>query len=53
MPAEIKTKGVAVETTTSESLRKKFKKHCRRLNVSVAQRLRDLMQKDLNGGFNC
>lgn len=47
MSAEIKTKGVKVETTTSTSLRKKFKSHCKKLNVTVAQRLRDLMQLDM------
>lgn len=47
MSAEIKT-GVKVETSTSRSLREKFKRHCRKnLNVTVSQRLRDLMQADL------
>ncbi len=47
MPAEKKSYSATVETTLSVSLKKKFKSHCRKLNVSVAQRLRDLMQKDL------
>ena len=47
MAAEVKTKGVKAETIVSKSLRAKFKKHCKKLNVSVSQRLRDLMQKDL------
>lgn len=38
---------VKVETATSKTLRAKFKRHCKKLNVSVAQRLRDLMQKEL------
>ena len=40
-------KQVKVETSTSITLRKKFKKHCKGLNVSVSQRLRDLMQAEL------
>lgn len=47
MASEIKSKGVKLETTVSKSLRKKFKIRCAGLNVSMAQRLRDLMQKDL------
>lgn len=46
MAAEKKT-GVKVETSVAPSLRKKFKRHCAKLNKSVAQHLRDLMQKDL------
>lgn len=48
MPAETKSKGVKVETTTSPSLRKKYQRHCRKIHdLSVSQRLRDLMQLDL------
>ncbi len=47
MGSEIKTRGVKVETRASKSLHAKFKKHCKGLNVSIAQRMRDLMQKDL------
>ena len=47
MAAEIKTKGVKMETIASTSFRKKFKAHCKKLNVSVSQRLRDLAQKDM------
>lgn len=48
MASEIKSKNsVKVETSTSKSLRQNFKRHCKSLNVSVSQRLRDLMQKDL------
>ena len=50
MPAETKTKGMKLETTAAPSLWKKFKNHCRKLNVSMAQRIRDLIQKDLKGG---
>lgn len=46
MPAEKKT-GVKVETRLSKSLATKFKRRCKKLNVSVAQRIRDLVQKDL------
>ncbi|MGN6435986.1 MAG: hypothetical protein ACTHMM_05605 [Agriterribacter sp.] len=44
MPAEIKSKGVKVETTVSRTLRDRFKRHCKKMNVSVSQHLRDLMQ---------
>lgn len=47
MAAEIKSNGVKLETKVSKTLRKKFKIRCAELNVSMAQRLRDLMQKDL------
>lgn len=40
-------KEVTVEAKTSKTLKKNFKRHCKGLNVSVAQRLRDLMQKDI------
>ncbi len=51
MGAEVKSKGVKVETEVSKSLREKFKRHChKKLNVSVSQRLRDLMQKDMKAG---
>ncbi len=43
MAAETKT-GVKVETSVSKTLRDKFKRHCKKMNVSVAQHLRDLMQ---------
>lgn len=49
MAAEKKTKGVKLETIASVSLKKKFKARCKKLNVSVAQRLRDLAQKDIKG----
>jgi hypothetical protein len=47
MAAETKTSTHRVDTTLSESLKKKFLRHCKKLNVSVAQRLRDLIQQDL------
>jgi len=48
MPAEIKSKGAKVETITSPSLRKRYQRHCKKVhNLSVAQRLRDMMQLDL------
>lgn len=46
MAAEIKT-GVKIETSASRSLRKAFKAHCAKLNVSVRQRLRDMIQAGL------
>lgn len=47
MSSEIKTKGVTTEVMTSKNLKANFKKRCKKLNVSMSQRLRDLMQKDL------
>lgn len=47
MPAEKKTSTVKVTVPCSKSLRAKFNRHCKKLNVSAAQRIRDLMQKDL------
>jgi hypothetical protein len=46
MPAE-KRSGGKIETRVAKSLKKKFERRCEKLNVSVAQRLRDLVQKDL------
>jgi hypothetical protein len=42
-----KKDGVKVETKLAPSLHKKFKSNCRKLNVSMSQRVRDLIQKDL------
>lgn len=47
MSAEIKSKGKKTTFTTAVSLHAKFARHCKKLNVSVAQRLRDLMQADM------
>ena len=47
MGAEIKTNGVKMETKASKNLHAKFTRRCKNLNVSVAQRLRDLMQMDI------
>jgi hypothetical protein len=53
MPAEIKSHGAKVETQTSTSFRTRYKKHCaKKLKISVAQRLRDLMQLDIKGKLN-
>ncbi|MBL0255832.1 MAG: hypothetical protein IPQ27_13170 [Chitinophagaceae bacterium] len=48
MAAEKKSKGVKV-IFDAASLRKKFNKHCKSLNVSASQRMRDMMQKELKG----
>lgn len=47
MSAEIKSKGQKIEVVASKNLHKNFKRHCSKLNVSMSQRLRDLMQKDI------
>lgn len=47
MPTEIKTSKHKVETELSATLKKKFKSHCKKLNLSQAQRLRDLIQEAL------
>lgn len=49
MAAEQKTVGTKVETTISATTHKKFKAKARKLGVSMAQRVRDLIQKDLKG----
>lgn len=49
MAAEVKSKGPKVETRVSQSLKSKFKKRCKKLNVSVSQRMRDLIQADVKG----
>ncbi|HRR24781.1 MAG TPA: hypothetical protein P5053_10240 [Bacteroidia bacterium] len=49
MATEKKSKGVKVTIECAESLRKKFNKHCKKLNVSASQRIRDMMQKELKG----
>lgn len=53
MSSEIKTGGVISQTRTSKGLKNKFKQHCKKLNVSMSQRLRDLMQKDLKEANDC
>jgi len=47
MASEKKTKGVKFESIGSASLKKKFKARCKKLNVSMAQRIRDMIQKDI------
>lgn len=47
MSGEIKTSKTRVIFHTSDSLKAKFARHCKKMNVSVSQRMRDLMQKDL------
>jgi hypothetical protein len=47
MPAEKKSNGKKLESVASASLHNKFKAHCKKLNVSMSQRIRDLVQKDL------
>lgn len=49
MPAEKKTSKVKVTVECSATLRQQFNRRCKKLNVSAAQRIRDLMQKDLKG----
>lgn len=49
MPAEIKAGKVKMDFALSASLRKKFHRRCKKLNVSAAQRLRDLVQQDSRG----
>lgn len=44
---EIKSRSTKVETVLSPSLKAKFKSRCKKLNVSAAQRLRDIVQQDL------
>jgi len=47
MPAETKTSNVKLDVPVALSLREKFKKHCKKLNISVSQRVRDLIQQDM------
>lgn len=47
MGAEKKSTSSKFEASASTSLKKKFGRHCRKLNVSMAQRIRDLVQKDM------
>lgn len=49
MSAEVKSKGVETKTVLSKSAHKKFKSHVKKHNVSMAQRIRDLIQQDLKG----
>lgn len=43
----IKTGGQKLETVISKSLHKQFRKYCKGKNISMSQRLRDLIQKDV------
>lgn len=47
MASEVKTKGKQYKFHLSANLHKRFKTRCKKLNISAAQRLRDLMQADL------
>lgn len=47
MPRETKTSTTKITFSLAESLRDKFNRHCAKLNVSAAQRLRDLAQQDI------
>lgn len=47
MATETKSNGSALETNLATSLKKKFKSRCKKLNVSMAERLRDLIQQDV------
>lgn len=47
MASEKKTKGAKFETIGSNNLKKKFRARCKKLNVSQAQRMRDLIQNDV------
>lgn len=50
MGSEIKSKGKRITFPASHNLHKQFTKRCKQLNVSKAQRLRDLIQADLKPG---
>lgn len=47
MASETKTKGLTLETVLAPRLKKQFKARCKKLNVSMSQRLRELIQQDL------
>lgn len=47
MASEKKTNGKTIETIVSAGAHKKFKSRCKKLNVSMSQRIRDLIQQDL------
>lgn len=47
MASEKKTNGRKITVELSDSLLSKFARHCKKLNVSMAQRVRDIMQKDM------
>lgn len=47
MPGEIKTRGPKLETRVSKTFHKRFTAHCKRMEISVAQHLRDLVQADM------
>lgn len=47
MPSEVKTGRIKFEAKTSQSLKSKFQRHCKKLNVSMGQRIRDLVQADM------
>lgn len=48
MSSEVKTGKIFLQGRCSKNLKNKFKKHCKDLNVSEAQRLRDLAQQDID-----
>jgi hypothetical protein len=47
MSSEVKSGKIFLQGRCSKNLKNKFTKHCANLNVSEAQRLRDLVQADL------
>jgi hypothetical protein len=47
MSSEIKSGHIFLQGRCSKNLKNRFKKHCKELNVSEAQRIRDLAQQDI------
>lgn len=47
MAKETRTGPVKITVTLAPSLRKRFNRHCDKMNVTVSQWLRDAMQKEL------
>jgi hypothetical protein len=47
MSSEIKSGSTFLQGRCSKSLKSKFKKHCKDLNVSMSQRIKDLAQADM------
>lgn len=45
--AREKMDGPKLEARSSKTLHRDFKRRCKKLNVSAAQRIRDLVQRDL------
>lgn len=47
MAREIRSKGAKIEASLAPSLKKKFRRLCKKEKISMSERIRELIQRDL------